>query len=159
MEKGHFCKIRLCMDIVKNNFADQNTSVHRQLNEFSACLTYLTKCHQCLCLITGLRVEYDLNKPNGKRVTKALARCGECRVPIYEPVDPKRSYYVIMTAFVANGGDGFKILKNNYRREQEMGMFTTHLIYWTLQFLGTVSLLHGKAQVIWNNSTKLKLHS
>jgi 5'-nucleotidase len=103
-------------------------------------------------------VEYDLNKPNGKRVTKALARCGECRVPIYEPVDPKNSYYVIMPVFVANGGDDFKMLRNNYRREQEMGMFTTYLTYWTLQFLGTASILYGKVQVNWN-STKLKLHS
>lgn len=85
-------------------------------------------------------MEYDLNKPNGKRVTKALARCGECRVPIYEPVDPKRSYNVIMTVFLASGGDGFTMLKNNYRRQQVMGMFTTHLIYRTLQFLDTVSI-------------------
>ncbi|XP_021942371.1 protein 5NUC-like [Zootermopsis nevadensis] len=54
---------------------------------------------------SGLRVEYDLNKPNGKRVTKALA---------------KRSYNVIMTVFLASGGDGFTMLKNNYRRQQVM---------------------------------------
>jgi 5'-nucleotidase len=86
-------------------------------------------------------VEYDLNKPNGKRVIKALARCGECQVPIYEPVEPKRSYYVIMPVFLAKGGDGFEMLKNNYKREQEIGMFTMYFIYWTLHVLGTVPSL------------------
>lgn len=74
-------------------------------------------------------MEYDLIRPNGKRVVKALARCGECRVPKYEPVNPKEMYYVIMQAFVAKGGDDFEVLKKNYRREQEMGMFTTHLMF------------------------------
>jgi 5'-nucleotidase len=82
-----------------------------------------------LLLITGLRVEYDLHKPNGKRVVRAVARCGECRVPIYELIDPNKSYYVITTVFLATGGDGFKVLKQNYRSEQEMGMFITHFIY------------------------------
>jgi 5'-nucleotidase len=73
-------------------------------------------------------VEYDLNQPNGKRVTKALARCGECRVPRYEPVQPKESYNIIMPAFIANGGDGFTVLKKNYKKEKEMGMFTAHFL-------------------------------
>lgn len=69
---------------------------------------------------SGLRVEYDLNQPNGKRVMKALARCGECRVPRYEPVQPNKSYNVIMPAFVATGGDGFTVLMKNYKKEKEM---------------------------------------
>jgi 5'-nucleotidase len=73
-------------------------------------------------LITGLRVEYDLHKQNGERVVRALARCGECRVPIYEPIDPNKSYNVIMTAFLATGGDGFTVLKDNYKSQQEMGI-------------------------------------
>jgi 2',3'-cyclic-nucleotide 2'-phosphodiesterase (5'-nucleotidase family) len=54
-------------------------------------------------------------------------------VPIYEPIDPNKSYYVIITAFMATGGDGFKVFKENYKSQQEMGMFTTHFIYRTLQ--------------------------
>ena len=83
--------------------------------------------YNCLS-ITGLKVEYDLNKQNGKRVTKALARCGECPVPRYEPVEPKKSYNVIMPAFLANGGDGFKVLVKNYKKEREMGTFTIYFI-------------------------------
>lgn len=77
---------------------------------------------------SGLRVEYDLHKPNGKRVVRALARCGECRVPIYEPIDPNKSYYVIITAFLATGGDGFKVLKHNYKSQQEMDITDTDMV-------------------------------
>jgi 5'-nucleotidase len=73
--------------------------------------------------IPGLRVEYDVNKPNGNRVVKALARCGECRVPKYEPVEPNKSYNVIMPAFIANGGDGYTVLKKNNKEGEEMGTF------------------------------------
>lgn len=74
-------------------------------------------------------MEYDLHKQNGERVVRALARCAECRVPIYEPIDPNKSYDVIMTAFLASGGDGFTVLKDNYKIQQEIGTFTIPFIY------------------------------
>lgn len=77
---------------------------------------------------SGLRVEYDLTKENGKRVTKALARCGECRVPIYEPVDKNKSYRVIMPAFLAKGGDGFTVLEKNYKKEEEMDVTDVNMV-------------------------------
>jgi len=86
--------------------------------------------YNCLS-ISGLRVEYDLSQPNGQRVTKALARCGDCRVPIYEPVGKNKDYNVIMPAFIASGGDGFTVLQKNYKKELEMGMFTIYFITWT----------------------------
>jgi 5'-nucleotidase len=82
--------------------------------------------YNCLS-ITGLRVGYDLSKENGKRVTQALARCGECRVPLYEHVDKNKSYKVIMPAFIAKGGDGFTVLEKT-KVEQEMGTFTIYFI-------------------------------
>jgi 5'-nucleotidase len=78
--------------------------------------------------ISGLRVEYDLSQPNGQRVTRALARCGECPVPIYEPVEKNKIYNVIMPAFIAKGGDGFAVLEKSYKKEQEMGTFTIYFI-------------------------------
>jgi len=83
--------------------------------------------YNCLS-ISGLKVEYDLSQPNGKRVTKALARCGECRVPIYEPVAEDKIYNAIMPTFIAKGGDGFTVLKKNYKKEHEMGTFSIYSI-------------------------------
>jgi len=83
--------------------------------------------YNCLS-ISGLKVEYDLSQPNGKRVTKALARCGACRVPIYEPVAENKTYNIIMSTFLAKGGDGFTVLGKNYKKEQEMGTFTIYSI-------------------------------
>jgi len=86
--------------------------------------------YNCLS-ISGLRVEYDLSQPNGKRVTKALVRCGECRVPSYEPVAKNKTYNVIMPVFIAKGGDGFTVLQKNYKKEQEMGTFTIYKYFIT----------------------------
>jgi 5'-nucleotidase len=83
--------------------------------------------YNCLS-ISGLRVEYDLSQPNGKRVTKALARCGECRVPKYEPVETNKTYNVIMPSFLTKGGDGYTVLVKNHKKEQEMGTFTIYFI-------------------------------
>lgn len=86
--------------------------------------------YNCLS-ISGLRVEYDLSQANGKRVTKALARCGECQVPTYEPVEKNKSYNVIMPVFIAKGGDGFTVLEKNYKKEQEMGTFIIYKYFIT----------------------------
>lgn len=101
-------------------------------------------------------MEYDLHKPNGKRVVRALARCGECRVPIYEPIDPNKSYYVITTAFLAKGGDDFKLLKQNYRSQHEMGMFTKFYLL-NLAGLGSRTVSQSAVQALGNNSNKSKI--
>ena len=66
---------------------------------------------------------YDLDKPNGKRVVKALARCGDCRIPIYKPVVLEETYNILVTAFTANGGDGYTMIKKLFKKQYEMGKF------------------------------------
>lgn len=76
---------------------------------------------------SGLKVQYDLRNPNGKRVIKAYARCGECRVPVYKPIEAKETYNVIMPVFIAEGGDDYKVLKKNFRRELVMDTTDTDM--------------------------------
>ncbi|KAK3914087.1 Protein 5NUC [Frankliniella fusca] len=59
---------------------------------------------------SGIRVTYDLSAPYGQRVVSAWARCGNCSVPRYSPVDKKAVYGVITTDFTVNGGDGYSML-------------------------------------------------
>ncbi|KAE8746887.1 hypothetical protein FOCC_FOCC006307 [Frankliniella occidentalis] len=59
---------------------------------------------------SGIRVTYDLTAPYGQRVVAASARCANCSIPSYSPVDEKAIYGVITTDFTANGGDGFSML-------------------------------------------------
>lgn len=59
---------------------------------------------------SGLRVEYDLAKPPGKRVTNALVRCGMCKVPQFSPLNKTKEYNILMPSFLSLGGDGFHML-------------------------------------------------
>lgn len=39
--------------------------------------------------VTGIHVVYDISRAKGDRVVELLARCNNCRLPVYQPVQPK----------------------------------------------------------------------
>jgi 2',3'-cyclic-nucleotide 2'-phosphodiesterase (5'-nucleotidase family) len=49
--------------------------------------------------VSGLRIEYDLQRPSGSRIL-SIAAAGQ-------PLDPNRSYRVATNDFLARGGDGY----------------------------------------------------
>ncbi|XP_022520687.2 5'-nucleotidase [Astyanax mexicanus] len=61
--------------------------------------------------VSGFQIEYDLTKPAGERVKNASILCTECRVPRYEPLDPKKVYKVVMPSYLVDGGDGYSMIK------------------------------------------------
>ncbi|XP_077553630.1 5'-nucleotidase-like [Haemaphysalis longicornis] len=61
--------------------------------------------------VSGFRVEYNLTQPNGCRVVSIRVLCANCSVPKYEPLQWAKTYKIVAQNFIANGGDGFKILK------------------------------------------------
>ncbi|KAH9365213.1 hypothetical protein HPB48_022305 [Haemaphysalis longicornis] len=65
--------------------------------------------------VSGMRVIYDLARPNGRRVAWLGILCARCRVPRYHDVLPNRRYHIITTSFIANGGDGFRFDKSIYK--------------------------------------------
>ncbi|XP_046636695.1 snake venom 5'-nucleotidase-like [Daphnia pulicaria] len=62
--------------------------------------------------VAGVRVVYDISRSKGDRVTELLARCNNCRIPIYRPVQPEETYDIAVASFFAGGGDGFAIKGN-----------------------------------------------
>lgn len=63
----------------------------------------------------------DLSKPSGKRVQSIQARCRHCKVPVYEPLDLNANYTIIMSKFLAEGGDGHKF--KQVEKYQSLGMY------------------------------------
>lgn len=61
----------------------------------------------------GIRVVYDINKPNGQRVQKLDVLCTNCRIPKYGPINDTETYKVAVPTFMAVGGDGYKVIKEN----------------------------------------------
>ncbi|KAK1171922.1 snake venom 5'-nucleotidase-like isoform X2 [Acipenser oxyrinchus oxyrinchus] len=61
--------------------------------------------------VSGIRVVFDLSKAPGHRVKKLDVLCTKCRVPYYEPLDINKTYKVVIPSYVADGGDGFAMIK------------------------------------------------
>ncbi len=68
------------------------------LLEYSYTLTY------GLVQLSGLTAKYNSKQPPGRRLTEAKIN--------NIPLDPEKKYTVSCSAFVANGGDGFYMIKN-----------------------------------------------
>ncbi|XP_065212188.1 protein 5NUC-like [Planococcus citri] len=60
---------------------------------------------------SGLKVVYDFSKPSGQRVASVNVLCRECDIPEYQMLQDDRIYGVMMTRFLAEGGDKFNMIK------------------------------------------------
>ncbi|XP_067674621.1 5'-nucleotidase-like [Haliotis asinina] len=71
--------------------------------------------------VAGLKIEFDISRPVGSRVTRLRAVCTRCEVPIYEDVQPNQIYQVIMPSFLANGGDFYDVINVNKVKHHLVG--------------------------------------
>lgn len=61
--------------------------------------------------MSGVRVVYNVSQPVDRRVVEVRVLCTDCEVPLYEPLRLLGEYKVIVTEFMAHGGDGFALLQ------------------------------------------------
>lgn len=61
--------------------------------------------------VSGVRVVYDMNKPPGQRVREVKTICTTCDSPEYQDVDESKMYKVLLSSYLASGGDGYEMLK------------------------------------------------
>ncbi|XP_038824168.1 5'-nucleotidase-like [Salvelinus namaycush] len=61
--------------------------------------------------VSGFHVEYDMSRPPGERARSISVLCTDCRVPVYEPLDDRRLYKVVLPSYMVEGGDGFSMIK------------------------------------------------
>ncbi|XP_068087209.1 5'-nucleotidase [Hyperolius riggenbachi] len=66
--------------------------------------------------VGGIRVVYNVDKDPWDRVISLEAMCTKCRVPKYVPVEKDQVYKVVLPGYIAEGGDGFSMLKNESLR-------------------------------------------
>lgn len=59
-----------------------------------------------------MRVTYDIKNAVGSRVQSVNIQCSECKLPSYEPIDLEKKYTIIMTKYMAYGGDQYKMIKD-----------------------------------------------
>ncbi|GIY15803.1 protein 5NUC [Includes: UDP-sugar hydrolase [Caerostris darwini] len=63
--------------------------------------------------VSGLRLTYNVSMPVGSRLIEAHVRCADCRVPHYQPLDEEQVYWVVMSTYMAKGGDNFVNIQEN----------------------------------------------
>nr|B3A0N5.1 RecName: Full=Apyrase; AltName: Full=ATP-diphosphatase; Short=ADPase; AltName: Full=ATP-diphosphohydrolase; AltName: Full=Adenosine diphosphatase; AltName: Allergen=Tab y 1; Flags: Precursor [Tabanus yao]ADX78255.1 Tab y 3 allergen [Tabanus yao] len=68
---------------------------------------------QNMLQVSGVKLVYDVTKCEGQRVVSAKIRCQKCDIPKYEPLDPEETYRIVTASFLANGGDGFTMIRDN----------------------------------------------
>jgi 5'-nucleotidase, C-terminal domain len=56
-----------------------------------------------LAYFLGIRATYNLDLPQGSRLTEILLRCARCRIPEFLPVEPEAWYTVAMPSFLSSG--------------------------------------------------------
>lgn len=66
-----------------------------------------------LLQVAGLRLTYNMSQPIGSRLIEAYARCADCRVPQFLPLEDEHVYEVVMNTYMAKGGDGFDVIQKN----------------------------------------------
>ncbi|XP_074043199.1 5'-nucleotidase [Macrotis lagotis] len=62
--------------------------------------------------VGGIHVVYDLNQNPGNRVISIDVLCTKCRVPTYEPLQMDETYKLVLPSFLAEGGDGFSMIRD-----------------------------------------------
>lgn len=61
---------------------------------------------------SGAQVTYNLTQPSGSRVQSVKLRCSNCDVPRFHDLEENRSYNVLITSFLSEGGDGYSVFLN-----------------------------------------------
>lgn len=67
------------------------------------------------CVISGIRVVYNMDKPQGQQIESILIRCQNCTVPTYEPIKLDKLYKIAIPSFLSSGGDRLEMLKKNLK--------------------------------------------
>ncbi|XP_035658167.1 snake venom 5'-nucleotidase-like [Branchiostoma floridae] len=78
--------------------------------------------------VSGLLLKYDLRKPVGKRVVSLEAKCSDCKVPQFEPVQKQKQYKVLANSYIAKGGDGYTMIKEKTISMDAIGYLDTDIM-------------------------------
>lgn len=110
--------------------------------------------------VSGFQLRYDITKPRGDRLV--LVRVLDGDTGLYRDMVDTEVYSVIMTEFLAGGGDGYSVISENKLRQLQ-GPLDTDILQEYLKHVSPIqSELEDRIQIIdiHNRSfSKAGLHS
>ncbi|KAL3881155.1 hypothetical protein ACJMK2_027613 [Sinanodonta woodiana] len=88
--------------------------------------------------MSGIRVLYNLTKPNGSRVVSVHVRCHKCEYLEYSPLDDTAIYSVLTSDFLLKGGDNYTSLLNKKIEHVRLNSLDTEVLQSFISKRGTV---------------------
>ncbi|XP_072036304.1 snake venom 5'-nucleotidase-like [Amphiura filiformis] len=101
--------------------------------------------------VSGLMVIYDVTRPSGDRVISVMVKCSDCDTPTYEPLEEEMVYAVLMNNYMAGGGGGYDVIKDN-KLSHEPGSLDIDV---TMNYLRSISYVmtgNEGRQVVYTKS-------
>lgn len=75
-------------------------------------------------MISGMHVTYNMKNPVGSRVQSVEVRCADCHVPVFEPINPDKQYTVILSKYIALGGDQYKMIQEGIIKSTDLSEYS-----------------------------------
>ncbi len=98
--------------------------------------------------ISGLKVTYNLDRPEGSRVLDLQVLCNKCSVPRFVPIEDDVSYQFILPTYLVKGGDGYTMVKDHLTKHHIYGEFSFSGIWVTICVLQHSSIyLEGSSNI------------
>ncbi|KAH8415299.1 hypothetical protein KR222_002093, partial [Zaprionus bogoriensis] len=98
--------------------------------------------------VSGLRVVYDLRAEPGERIVSLAARCADCDVPEYQPLQLERNYRLVVMEYLANGMNGFDTI-SAHATELELGPFDLDALMDYMDAVGPITAgLEQRIQIV-----------
>ena len=110
--------------------------------------------------VSGFQLGYDVTQPRGDRLVWVRVLDGD--TGLYADMEDTRVYSVIMTEFLAGGGDGYSVISENKLRQLQ-GPLDTDILQQYLKYVSPIrSQLEDRIQIIDSHHrsfSKANLHS
>ncbi|XP_068155442.1 apyrase isoform X2 [Drosophila tropicalis] len=91
-----------------------------------------------LLQVSGLRIKYDLTLSIGHRVVSVQARCSDCQVPGYFPLDLNKNYRLVVMDYLANGKNSHSLISDN-AEDLELGPLDLDALMDYMNTLGPIT--------------------
>ncbi|XP_061195055.1 snake venom 5'-nucleotidase-like [Saccostrea echinata] len=102
--------------------------------------------------ISGIRVKYNLQKPEGQRVVDVKVLCSECEVPEFVSLKDEKLYDIVLSNFLLNGGDGYTMIKDNAIQKHVVGILDTDVFAEYIKLMSPLTTgLDGRIEMVDDN--------
>ena len=115
----NFCKYPVRVFFFSSELHPINISFDNS-QEYNICVVIINFPHNFLLCI-GIRVKFNLQKPEGQRIVDVKVICSECEVPEFKPLENEKLYDIVLSNFLLNGGDGYTMIRDNAKQKHVVG--------------------------------------